>query len=159
MMKKVLSVILSMVMVVGTLGMTGVNDSHTVFAATNVALGKKVTCSSYLEGYEPTYAVDESKDTKWVSKAADNQYITVDLGKEYIVGTVILLWGEEYPSEYSVYWAGENGKFQEAVIWGGAANAERIHMMYNRSIRYIRIKCNERGTTQGISLYDLQVMA
>lgn len=151
---------MSLCMVTGLFGAKTVMNTEAATTVTDIAEGKTVYCSSSITNYEGQYAVDGNSATKWVSQAADNQWIIVDLGAIYNVASLRLVWGEEYPTKYTVSWAQELGDWHDAITWGSGLNGqmgEKIHMFYDRPVRYIKVQCNIRGTQYGISLYDFNI--
>lgn len=157
MIKKVLSVILSLTIVAGSVSLFGGNDVKADVSLNDVAYGKSVTCSSALEGYDGGYAVDGNSATEWRSATTGFQWITVDLGATYYVGSISMNFGEGYPADYTVAWAGATGEFQDAVYWHGGSSGINVQRMFNRPIRYIRVSFNQMANENGIIMKDFTV--
>ncbi|MBR3646280.1 MAG: discoidin domain-containing protein [Lachnospiraceae bacterium] len=134
-------------------------EAPTVNANTNLALGKPVVASSVESAdYLAEYAVDGDMNTRWSSAFRDGEYITVDLGKIYAVGSVSIYWEAAYASSYSIYWSQDNVTWNEACTMGQPAySPDTCNMFFNRPVRYIRIKCNTRATAYGVSIYEIVI--
>lgn len=157
--RKLLCVALSLCLLVcGTVGMkngVAVKGEEVV----NFAEGKYVLSSSNESNdLMAEKAVDGDLTTRWSSAFIDNQWIMVDLGQIYTVGSVVLYWEDAYASNYTIQWSQDGETWNTAVTSNISSAGEHSHMMYNRPIRYIKIIGNERATEYGISLYEIKVL-
>lgn len=104
-------------------------------------------------------AVDGNNSTAFKSYQADNQWLYVDLGKQYNIGRIIL------------NWAGGAGKIYDIQVSKDAQNWTTIYrqfkgcaeltenlLIYSEGVRYVRVyaytKVNDGG---GIEINELQV--
>jgi mannan endo-1,4-beta-mannosidase len=69
----------------------------------NLALNKPVTVTSVeSEAYSGSNAVDGDRNTRWASSSSDPQNFTVDLGAEYQINRVIIVWENAYATQYRI---------------------------------------------------------
>lgn len=70
----------------------------------NLAYGKEAWASSSENGgLEAKFAVDGKTDTRWGSLFNDDEWMVIDLGKEYKITKVLIYWNwPAYATEYSV---------------------------------------------------------
>jgi len=73
-----------------------------VVKSRNLALGAKVTASSYYdENFRPEYAVDDNNGTLWRPRTTYEEWIELDLGKPQSIQTIWTQW--EYGTQYYQY--------------------------------------------------------
>jgi len=124
----------------------------------NLALKKTVISSSVEKvGTEANLAVDGSSITRWASSYNDNQWIMVDLGKNFNLNRVELVWEAAYDTEFSVVCSKDNINYRDlvALITNGAGGIYTFDT--NFTDRYVKVLCTKRGTIYGSSLYELRV--
>ncbi|HHW00653.1 MAG TPA: hypothetical protein GXX36_14035 [Clostridiaceae bacterium] len=69
----------------------------------NLALGKNTKTSSIENSSTPgRNAVDGNMATRWASKWTDTEWISIDLGEEYVINNVKLIWEAAYSSAYEL---------------------------------------------------------
>lgn len=144
------------------LPVTNTTTCETVNAATteivNFALGKTVVSSSDKDSsLAANYAVDGDSSTRWSSAWKDDEWIMVDLGKIYTVGCVTIDWEAAFASTYTIQWSQDGVTWNDALTHSTTQAISQTHMMYNRPIRYIKIIADKRGTTYGVSIYEIGV--
>lgn len=134
-------------------------EEEVITPTTNLAAGKAVVSSSD-ENAEcaAKYAVDGDAATRWSSAWKDGEWIMVDLGKLYNVGSLGIEWEAAFASKYTVSWSQDNVTWYDALTFGTSSAGYQTHMMYNRPIRYIKITANQRGTNYGASIYEITVL-
>jgi len=86
---------------------SGANIGTTVITtatvSTNVAISKTVTASSSdNEGHTAQYAVDGNQRTRFSTAASDNQWLSVDLGKAYLLTSNMFLWDKSYGKDFDI---------------------------------------------------------
>lgn len=135
-------------------------SSRTAVGQDNIALGMSVTASSIEDNdsrYIAPHAVDGDMNTRWSTVWADNQWIAIDLLKQYDFTEVKLFWeaalGEDFNIEVSD--DGINWTVAESVT--GNTNLSNTVALTGYSGRYIRMYGLTRGTTYGFSLYEFEV--
>ncbi len=135
----------------------------------NIALGKNVTVTSYSQPWwastplQGSNAVDGDYDSYWLSEGADdvqskcNQSLTVDLGRTYTIGRVLLQWQVEYGNiwDLQVSADGENWKTVYRQLEGNGED-EDIRL-YQENVRYVRMQGILMGRGSGYSIREIQV--
>lgn len=126
----------------------------------NIALNKSVTASSTESPQHiATNAVDGNKTTKWASKEfAGLEWITVDLGNDYLIDTVNLIWEAAYPIEYRVKLSKDTVTWTE-VHYEIMSDGHNDRIDFSSTVgRYVKIECVQPlGESWGYSLYELEV--
>src|SRR4026208_1250961 len=89
--------------VIGILMSTGLLMNITIKGFTqNIALNKSVVTSSVSGSRTGNLAVDGSTSTRWSSSASDPQWIYVDLGSQYTITSVKIIWSSAYGKNYTI---------------------------------------------------------
>lgn len=129
------------------------------FADTNLALGKPVYASSYENsGTVPEYAVDGDASTRWGSDFADNQYLVVDLGAEYVLDRMEIDWNAEaYASSYRVEVSRDEDLWQTVAQEKSSAGGSKTHRFGVAASRYVRVYCMSRHNQYGSCIDELRV--
>ena len=151
----------------------GVNSSATITATSgsptptppatagpNLALNKPVRASSLENGaqFAAAAAVDGNYGTRWSSKAADPQWLRVDLGATYQVNRVKLSWeGGAYGKDYVVEIAADTVNWTPLKTVTGNTVKDNDWTGLAGTGRYVRMRGVARGTGYGYSLYELEV--
>jgi aryl-phospho-beta-D-glucosidase BglC (GH1 family) len=128
-------------------------------AGNNLALGKPVTVSSTeTSALIGANAVDGNSSTRWASTlAVDPQWITVDLGNNYLISQIKINWEAAYAKNFLVQISADN------TNWITLQNIQNNTSLSNDFTglggtgRYVRIYGTARGTTYGYSIYELEV--
>jgi len=126
--------------------------------AKNLAEGASVTATSEeAVGTKAQNAVDDNPQSRWSSKASDDQSITVDLGAKHKVSTVAVQWEAAYATEYLVQGSTtEKGPFETlATQKAGAGGLESFAV--SGEYRYIRVQGVHRATPYGYSIFEIAV--
>src|SRR6185295_6429453 len=88
---------------IGILMMSGLVNIPIYGFTQNIALNKPVVTSSVLSGsFTGSLAVDGSTSTRWSSAASDPQWIYVDLGNQYNITSVTIIWSSAYGRNYTI---------------------------------------------------------
>ena len=144
--------------------MTTVSNVNKVNAATtktvNLAEGKTVVSSSNENAsLSAENAVDGDKSTRWSSAWKDGEWIMVDLGDIYAVGAVSIYWEAAYAAQYTISWSQDNITWYDATTKGISSYMEDTSdMFYNRPVRYIKVTCDKRATSYGVSIYEIEIL-
>ncbi|RYY35751.1 MAG: beta-mannosidase [Sphingobacteriaceae bacterium] len=122
----------------------------------DLAKGKKVLSSS-AEGNDAGNVTDGNSSTRWSSRYADGEWITIDLGKKEIVGGAGLNWEEAYAKAFKIDVSDDNTHWREVYRTDeGRAGAQKV-MFPEVEARYVRMQGIERATYWGYSLFDFEV--
>ncbi|MEO6316942.1 MAG: discoidin domain-containing protein [Chitinophagaceae bacterium] len=135
----------------------------------NVAQGKTATASAADdEAHAAMYAVDGNKDTRFSSGYDDNQWLSVDMGKAYLVNHMFITWEKSYARDFDILFS-NNGSFTDLNIDSvqvrnrvhvnsSIAGIDTIQMKSGTVARYVRMKGIKRATSKGYSIWEMQVM-
>ncbi len=124
----------------------------------NLAYNKTATASSReVDYYDASYAVDGNTGSRWASIAADNQWLTVDLGASYNVSKVKISWENAYASRYQILVSNDNKNWQQVFEVNDARGGNEERNFNSVSARYIKLNCIKRGTGYGFSVYEFEV--
>jgi hypothetical protein len=123
----------------------------------NLALNKNVTVSSIEGNYLGANAVDGNTNSRWSSNAADNQWISIDLGSTKSVSKVALNWEVAYAKGYKIE-VSTDGSNWTSVYQTTNSDGGKDEVQFNSvNARYVRVCGTERGTVYGISLWELGI--
>lgn len=128
----------------------------------NLALQCTVRASSidsHTAERDAKYAVDGDNNTIWSSEYRDNQWIEVDLGREYPVEAVILEWRNAFAKEFELQTS------SDGILWetkyhtdSGKNGSCSILLPAGCRARYVRINCIKRGTPWwGFALKEIAI--
>lgn len=160
---------------VALLAVGTINAQEYVSPAENVAVGKTSTASSGTA----SSAFDDNTGTRWESSQIDGQWIYVDLGKDYAIDQLQLVWEGAYAKQYKIFVASELTEEMIAELsdddlsndfstgWTEAASVseELAGFPYTQDVnvnagtygRYVALQTVERGTNYGTSLWEFRV--
>jgi hypothetical protein len=130
------------------------------YANLNLALGKPAACSGYENvATKPENATDGDLSTRWSSRFQDGEWITVDLGKVYLINRVKLYWETAYATHFDVQISEDGVQFTNAYTDTNAKGGIQDLLLSNAPVqaRYVRILCHARSTNYGSSLYEIEV--
>jgi hypothetical protein len=126
--------------------------------ATNVALGKPATASSNeTAALVAGNAVDGNSTTRWSSLFSDPQWIYVDLGGNYSINRVNLIWEGAYGKDYKIQASPDASAWSDIKIVTGNTSLNNDWTSLSGTGRYVRMLGTARGTVYGYSLYEMQV--
>ena len=143
------------------------NIAQAVYA--NVAQGKIATASSSDNAsHAAMYAIDGNQNTRFSSSYGDNQWLSVDMGKTYLLNNVIITWEKSYGKDFDILFS-NNGTFTDLSVYSiqvrnhvltdnSVAGIDTILLKANTTARYIRMQGVQRATSNGYSIWEMQVM-
>ncbi len=132
----------------------------------NVALNKRVYCSSENTSMLSLsrFAVDGDSSTHWASNTATEQieeWIMVDLGKNYSIEEIVIDWGRSYASEYTVEVSRGGIEFTEVYSTSEGGGSTTTVVAENAVARYVKINCKKvvsvLGGYAGAAIKDVSV--
>lgn len=138
-------------------------------AYTNVALGKTATASSVDDAaHAASFAIDGNNDTRFTSGYDDNQWLSVDMGKSYLLSKVMITWEKSYAKDFDILFSND-GSFTDLYL---DSIQVRNHVLLNNNIagidtlpakagtiaRYVRMKGIRRATGKGYGIWEIQVL-
>ncbi len=125
----------------------------------NVApMGSATASSSENGAMGPAMAIDGDSLTRWSSAFADAEQITVDLGEELFVDSVLLRWEAAFGEDYEIQVS------TDGLVWDTAASVVDgdggdDEILIGRDARHVRMQGVTRGTPYGYSLYEFEIYA
>ncbi|WP_372351292.1 discoidin domain-containing protein [Streptomyces sp. KL116D] len=136
-------------------------------AGTDLALHGKATASSSADGTDPAAVSDGDDKTRWVSDYADDQWVQVDLGAVQSFDRVDVTWERAYAKTYVVQTSTDGDTWTDAkavdnsavpLPFNGGDASLRRETVPETTARYVRLKCGERNTSWGNSLWAFSVI-
>ena len=124
----------------------------------NLALNKPAVASSTEKLTLPAAAAfDGNTTTRWSSAFSDPQWIYVDLGANYTVNRVKLIWEAAYAKAFKIQ--ASNDAVTWVDIYGTATGSGNIQNLTvtQTTARYIRMYGTVRATIYGYSLFEMEV--
>lgn len=124
----------------------------------NLALSKPTTTSSTQSAsYPGANAVDGNASTRWTSAISDPQWIYVDLGQNYLINRVKIVW-EAAGKNFKVQVSNNATAWTDVVTATNNASLTNDYPIFATQGRYVRISGTTRiVTTKGYSIYTLEV--
>ncbi|MFY0654715.1 MAG: discoidin domain-containing protein [Cyclobacteriaceae bacterium] len=123
----------------------------------NLALNKTVvTSSDENSGTSGSNAVDGVQSTRWASSFSDPNWIYVDLGANYNLEQVVLIWEAAYARAYEVQISDDASNWS-TIFSESAGNGGTDELSVSGNGRYVRINGTTRATPYGYSLFELEV--
>ncbi|WP_415953713.1 discoidin domain-containing protein [Streptomyces sp. KLOTTS4A1] len=128
----------------------------------NLAQGASASASSTewwnpFVSYAPGKAVDGYKGTRWASEWKAGQWLQIDLGAVHTVRRITLDWEAAYAKSYRVELSKDGTDWTTAWSTQSGDGGLDTARFDATQARYVRVKCLERGTGWGISLYEVAV--
>lgn len=102
--------------------------------------------------------MDGDYGTRWASAREDNQWLYVDLGKEYVINRVVIHWETAYGREYKIEVSNDPDVGWQEVYYTkeGKGGIEDISFDEVKA-RYVRMYGIRRGTQYGFSIWEFEV--
>lgn len=124
----------------------------------NILLNKGATCTSVEnDGLAASKAFDGNQATRWGSGFEDNQSITVDMGKDYLVDTVMVDWTYgAYATSYRVELSQDGQEWQTVKTVSSTRPGLNVITFIPEEGRYLRIVGEKRNSVYGISITELE---
>ncbi len=126
-------------------------------APVNLAVGQPVYASSTNDGTVAASAVDGDLSTRWGSAYSDPQWIYVDLGTNYNITSVQLVWETAYGKAYQIQVATNVGNWVTIYSTTNGNGGTEILTNLTGIGRYVRMYGTQRATSYGYSLYEFEV--
>ncbi|MBN1844218.1 MAG: family 16 glycosylhydrolase [Sedimentisphaerales bacterium] len=115
--------------------------------------------SSEGSAYPASRAIDGDFATRWSSAFADDQWLRLDLGHTRTVSGLELYWEAAYARDYAVDVSLDGSDWITVHQTGdGDGDYDRIDFA-PQPARYLRLRCLERATDWGFSLWEVFVEA
>ncbi|MET8289541.1 discoidin domain-containing protein [Streptomyces sp. NPDC005132] len=123
----------------------------------NLAQGKPATASSQSSGDQSaTKAFDGDLNTRWSAGQDPNSWIQVDLGSQYNLSEVDLLWEASYAKSYKLQGSTDGSTWHDLYSrTNPSGGTEKIPV--SGQARYVRMQGSQLSGQWGYSLYEMQV--
>ncbi|WP_431900903.1 beta-N-acetylglucosaminidase domain-containing protein [Nonomuraea sp. bgisy101] len=133
---------------------------HRPVTAVNQALGRPATASSVENGttFEAAKAVDGDAATRWSSRAADGEWLQVELARAADVGKVVLRWEAAHAAAYRIEVSADGTTWQPAAeVTASDGGVDEVWIDQPNSARFVRMQGVRRATGFGYSLWEMEV--
>jgi hypothetical protein len=109
----------------------------------DIAANKNAFSSTIKDLNLPTHAIDNKANTSWISSAAGDQWIYVELKGIYKISSMQVDWGNNYAPNYEIQISDDAQMWQTVkTIIDGQGGNENISDLGNQEARYVRLKLN-----------------
>ena len=109
----------------------------------DIATNKNAFSSTIKDLNLPTHAIDNKANTSWISSAAGDQWIYVELKGIYKISSMQVDWGNNYAPNYEIQISDDAQMWQTVkTIIDGQGGNENISDLGNQEARYVRLKLN-----------------
>ena len=109
----------------------------------DIAANKNAFSSTIKDLNLPTHAIDNKANTSWISSAAGDQWIYVELKGIYKISSMQVDWGNSYAPNYEIQISDDAQMWQTVkTIIDGQGGNENISDLGNQEARYVRLKLN-----------------
>jgi len=127
-------------------------------APVNLALNKSAVASSLEDAaYPAAQAFDGNATTRWSSAFSDPQWIYVDLGANYTVTGVKLVWEAAYASAFQIQASTDAAAWADLYSTTTGTGGTQTLTLTPTTARYIRMYGTVRATAYGYSLFEMEV--
>lgn len=124
----------------------------------NIAAHKPAKASASEVNYmTPNLAVDGDELTRWSSGISNNQWIYVDLLKQYPINKVVLKWEAAYAKGYKIQVSNDAVNWKDVYVTNSGTGGEDVVYFPEENARYVRMLGTQRATSWGYSLYEFEV--
>lgn len=121
----------------------------------NLALNKPVTASSTAGGNVANEVNDGNAATRWESQHDDDEWILIDLERNYELTRIVLDWEGAHSENYEIEVSEDGVSFMSAYA-NSNSNGGNQSIDLTATGRYVRLHCIERATGWGNSLYEIE---
>ena len=133
-------------------------DGTPVSKDTNIALGKNVTVSSAENAStDGSKIVDNDTSTRWSSEFSDNQWCTIDLGKNYTINKVTFNWEASYAKAYKIQTSTDGNNWKTVYETSNSKGGKEEIVFDATTCRYVRMQGVKRALDYGYSLWEMGV--
>ena len=109
----------------------------------DIAANKNAFSSTIKDLNLQTHAIDNKANTSWISSAAGDQWIYVELKGIYKISSMQVDWGNNYAPNYEIQISDDAQMWQTVkTIIDGQGGNENISDLGNQEARYVRLKLN-----------------
>jgi len=145
----------------GTAPNTAPRSLGTVAANVETALTPVSATASSVEngGLSATAAIDGNDGTRWASAFADDQFLTLDLGKSEVINRVRIHWENAHASQYLLQVSDDNATWTTIkTVVDSKGGIEDLSGL-NGQGRYLRMQGIKRSSQYGYSIFEIQAFS
>jgi hypothetical protein len=125
---------------------------------TSVKFNPTATASTFeKDEFAPGKAVDNAMSTRWSSVFADQQWLTLDIGREDEVTGLSIYWEAAFAKEYNVLLSRDGVKWTKVFSTAEGAGESEDIVFPKQKARYIKLDLVKRGTGYGFSIFEIKV--
>ncbi len=133
----------------------------------NVALNKRTYCSSEVQtGFMRALQVnDGDEDTSWSSNTTEqniDEWIAIDLGKNYDIESITIKWGMSRANDYSVEISRGGVEYVEIHSAQDVTSTDPETVTTDKTARYVRVRCTKVPsvlmTYMGATIKEIEVI-
>lgn len=126
----------------------------------NLAENKEAYSSSKEgDNVSSKYAVDGNDNTRWSSKFADDEWMYVDLGKNYNINKVVLTWENAYGKDYNIQVSTDGNNWTTVKEMRKQNGGEDTAEFKAVNARYVKFQGIKRVMGYGYSIWEFEVYA
>ncbi|CDB14091.1 f5/8 type C domain protein [Eubacterium sp. CAG:192] len=126
----------------------------------NLAENKEAYSSSKEgDNVSSKYAVDGNDNTRWSSKFADDEWMYVDLGKNYNINKVVLTWENAYGKDYNIQVSTDGNNWTTVKEMRKQNGGEDTAEFKAVNARYVKFQGIKRVMGYGYSIWKFEVYA
>jgi hypothetical protein len=123
----------------------------------NLALqGTASASGSEGDPWKPANAIDGDPSSRWSSGFSDTQWFRVDLGRNWQISEIVLVWEHAYATAYRVE-TSRDGKTWKRVYSTTTGTGGTVKINGTGVARHVRMYGVKRVSTYGYSLLELEV--
>ena len=118
--------------------------------------------SSNKANAEHPNVIDNNKGSRW--QAATNgpdEYVIIDLGEEYNIGRILILWENANASDYDIEYSLDGENWDSLLNYKdpnpGLHSRVDSHIFAAVDARYIKITMNVAGSMYGYSIFEIDI--
>ncbi|NJN18023.1 MAG: discoidin domain-containing protein [Oscillochloris sp.] len=105
----------------------------------------------------PYYAIDNDPHTRWSSRFADGEWLTIDLGARQRITSVQIQWEAAYARAYELQHSSDGRTWRTVQrVTAGSGGLETLHFP-PQDARYLRIAAMQRATPFGVSIWEVAI--
>ncbi len=104
-------------------------------------------------------ALDGSVETKWHSKAGDDQWLEIDFRDMKRFGGLFLVWDKDYAVSYEIVSSNKGEKWETIYsTTDGKGGKEKIYLKQTGA-QFVRILCKKSATKKGFGIKEIEIKA
>ena len=112
--------------------------------------------SAPARGMAPAMAIDGDPSTKWDGNLASGHWLQVDMGRQALIGGVILQWDEAYAPEYKIEYSVDGQHWQTAFQTSDSLGGVDYALFPSVRARYLRLASPQNSANAGVSLFEFE---